>query len=108
MHAAVKILIGLLIIVAGFGLFVDSAYGNRWTGVSIDWWHNFVVVVTGVIPAVLILAGLFVVWLEADELKAEKEVSEDFETSDEDVKKAVAPKKAVKRKARKPRKKKKK
>jgi hypothetical protein len=29
MHAAVKILIGLLFIVVGFGLFVDSVYGNR-------------------------------------------------------------------------------
>jgi len=93
MHAAVKIFIGLLIIVAGFGLFVDSIYGNKWTGLSINWWQNFKVVLTGVIPPLLILVGLFVVWLEADELKAEKELGEEFKTSDEEVKKAVAPKK---------------
>lgn len=74
MHAAVKILLGLVIIVIGFGLFVDSVYGNRWTGISINWWHNFVVVVTGVIPALLILLGVFIVWLESDELKAGKEM----------------------------------
>ncbi len=98
MHAAVKILIGLLIIVAGFGLFVDSVYGNRWTGISINWWQNFKVVLTGVIPPLLILVGLFVVWLEADELKAGKELDEEFKTSDEDVKKAVAPKKTSRKK----------
>jgi chromate transport protein ChrA len=99
MHAAVKILIGLLFIVVGFGLFVDSVYGNRWTGISISWWHNFVVVVTGVIPAFLILVGLFVVWLEADELKAEKEMGAEEETTEE-VKRAVAPKKRAVRKKR--------
>ncbi|MCD6495788.1 MAG: hypothetical protein J7K54_00805 [Candidatus Aenigmarchaeota archaeon] len=93
MHAAVKILIGLFIIAVGFGLFVDSVYGNKWTGISISWWHNFVVVVTGVIPALLILAGLFVVWLEADELKASKEFSLEEEKVEEDVKKAVTSRK---------------
>lgn len=98
MHAAVKILIGLIIIAAGFGLFVDSVYDNRWTGVSVSWWHNFLVVVTGVIPALLILAGLFVVWLEADELKAEKEIKEDTKSADEAVKKAVTAKPRKKKK----------
>ncbi len=98
MHAAVKIIVGLLIIAVGFGLFVDSVYGNKWTGISINWWQNFKVVLTGFIPPLLILAGLFVVWLEADELKAEKELSEDFGTSTEEVKKAVKPKKKARKK----------
>ncbi|UCD02838.1 MAG: hypothetical protein JSV63_03585 [Candidatus Aenigmatarchaeota archaeon] len=100
MHAAVKIIIGLFIIVVGFGLFVDSVYGNRWTGVNINWWNNFKVVVTGFIPPLLILIGLFIVWLEADELKAGKELSEEFKTSDEAVKKAVASKAPRKRATR--------
>ncbi len=92
MHAAAKILIGLIIIAVGFGLFVDSVYGNMWTGISIDWWGNFVIVVTGVIPAMLILMGLFVVWLEADEIKAEKEMGaeETASTETQEVKQAVA------------------
>ncbi len=98
MHAAVKILIGLLIIVVGFGLFVDSVYANKWTGITINWWQNFKVVITGVIPPLLILVGLFIVWLEADELKAEKEISEELTASNEDVKKAVAPKKKTAKK----------
>ena len=98
MHAAVKILVGLLIIVVGFGLFFDSVYDNKWTGISINWWQNFKVVLTGVIPPLLILIGLFVVWLEADELKAEKEITEEFSTSDDEVKKAVSPRKKPRKK----------
>lgn len=75
MHAAVKIIIGLILILIGLGLFVDSVYPL--SGVKgmfgIDWLQNFVIVVTGVIPIFLILLGLFVVWLEADELKTSKE-----------------------------------
>jgi len=104
MHAAVKILIGLLLIVIGFGLFVDSVYGNAWTNIRINWWHNFVTVLTGVIPIMLILVGIFVVWLEADELSAEKEMkAEEKSTEAEEVKAAVAP---LKKKATKARKKK--
>jgi chromate transport protein ChrA len=90
MNAALKILIGLLFIVVGFGLFVDSVYGNQWTGVRIAWWGNFVTVVTGVIPALLILMGLFIVWLEADEVKAEKEMGTESSDEASEVKKAVA------------------
>jgi len=91
MGAAAKIIIGLVIISLGFGLFVDSVYDNRWTswtGMQINWWGNFITVLTGIIPALLILIGLFVVWLEADEIKAEREIKAE-ETPTEEVKKAV-------------------
>lgn len=73
MHAAVKVIIGIIILLIGLGLFVDSAYDNAITGVKINWLENFVIVLTGIIPIFLILIGLFVIWLEVDELKAEKE-----------------------------------
>jgi hypothetical protein len=78
MHAAIKILLGLVFILIGLGLFVDSVYpisGTEGT-FGIDWLNNFIVVVTGVIPIFLILLGLFVVWLEADELKSSKDFEE--------------------------------
>lgn len=85
MHAAVKIIIGLVFILIGLGLFADSVYPI--SGVvgtfGINWLDNFVIVLTGVIPIFLILLGLFVVWLEADELKTAKE----FETPKEKPKK---------------------
>ena len=76
MHPAGKILIGLILILVGLALFVDSVIpisGGVGT-YGIDWLANFLIVFTGVIPIFLILIGLFVVWLEADELKASKDV----------------------------------
>jgi uncharacterized membrane protein YciS (DUF1049 family) len=76
MHAVVKILLGLVFIAIGLGLFVDSVtpiFGTTGTW-GIDWLTNFIIVLTGTIPALLILLGLFVVWLEIDEVKAEREI----------------------------------
>ncbi len=97
MGAAVKILLGLIIIAVGFGLFLDSPSLGIWNSVSgINWWNNFIIVLTGVIPALLILVGLFIVWLEADELSAEKEMGAGNEPSEmteaKEVKAAVASK----------------
>jgi len=95
MHAAVKILLGLIIIVIGFGLFIDSPSLGVWNSITgINWWNNFIIVVTGVIPALLILVGIFIVWLEADELSAEKEMESAGEPAEaNEVKAAVAQKK---------------
>jgi hypothetical protein len=84
MHAAIKIILGLVLVLIGLGLFVDSVYplnGVRGT-FGIDWLGNFITVVTGTIPIFLILIGLFVVWLEADELKTAKEFDEPEESED--------------------------
>jgi len=103
MHAAVKVIIGIIVLLIGLGLFVDSAYSNAVTGVEIHWLENFVIVLTGIIPILLILVGLFIIWLEVDELKAEKE----FKVEEEREKPAPMPtpvakpvKKAAKRKKR--------
>ena len=94
MHAAVKVVIGIIILLIGLGLFVDSAYSNSLTGIEIHWLENFVIVLTGVIPIFLILIGLFVIWLEVDELKAEKE----FKIEAEKEKPAKPAKKPAKKK----------
>lgn len=87
MGAAAKIVLGLLVIVVGFALFLDSPSLGMWDSITgINWWNNLIIVVTGTIPALLILLGIFVVWLEADELKAEKEMEAE---EAEEVKTAV-------------------
>ena len=81
MNAAAKLLIGLILIAIGLGLLIDSVLpilGGKGT-LGIDWFGNFIVVLTGVIPPFLILLGLFVVWLEMDEMKAEKELKREEE-----------------------------
>jgi chromate transport protein ChrA len=76
MNAAVKILIGLILIAIGLGLFVDSVAPIVGTSdwIPNDWLYNFLIVLTGFIPPFLIIIGLFVVWLEIDEIKAEREI----------------------------------
>ena len=72
MHAAGKVLIGLILIAMGLGLFLDEI--RPILDLKINWLSNFIIVLTGVIPILLILIGLFVVWLEVDELKVQKEL----------------------------------
>ncbi len=89
MNAGVKIIIGLLLIAIGFGLFVESylvsAYKTNLFGIDIPlfsyhgWLNNFIVVVTGFIPPFLILIGLFIFWLELDEMKMQKELEKEAE-----------------------------
>lgn len=82
MNSALKIIIGLLLIVIGLGLFADiekPVTGDIPVIGGIQWLRNFGIVVTGVIPPFLILVGLFVVWLEVDELKMQRELREEEE-----------------------------
>ena len=74
MGAAVKLVLGLVILIVGLFLFVDSLW-LHYTGVA--WWTHFLNVLAGVVPIFLILVGLFVLWLEVDELKTNKEFSKE-------------------------------
>ena len=91
MHAIVKVLLGLILILIGLGLFVDSVMPIVGTSDWIpgDWLTNFLLVLTGFIPPFLIIIGLFVVWLEIDEIKAEREIR----AEEEKEKKKKTPKK---------------
>jgi uncharacterized membrane protein YciS (DUF1049 family) len=94
MGTALKVLIGLILIIIGLGLFVDSVrpvvnpiFGGSGQFLGVDWLGNFLIVLTGVIPPFLILVGLFVVWLEIDELKAERELKREEEEEKKETKK---------------------
>lgn len=75
MGAGVKILAGIILILIGLSLFIDEIYS--FTGLGIKWLSNFIILLTGFIPPFLILIGLFIVWLEIDELRAEREIEEE-------------------------------
>jgi len=73
MHAAAKVVLGLILVIIGLGLFANGVlYSIAW--LKTFWLKNFIITLTGIIPPFLILIGLFVVWLELDEIKAEKEM----------------------------------
>jgi cadmium resistance protein CadD (predicted permease) len=73
MHAAIKVIVGLILVVIGLGLLANGVLFEV-SSVGTFWLKNFIVTLTGIIPPFLILIGLFVVWLELDEIKAEKEL----------------------------------
>ena len=82
-----KIIIGLVLLLVGLGLYADST-GLLWKPVTgIDWLGNLIVLITGSLPAFLLLIGLFIVWLELDELKMEKELEEELKEIEEEAKK---------------------
>ncbi len=72
MKSALKLVIGLIVVIVGLGLFVDSVF-DFIPGISIRWWNNFLLVASGVIPLLLIIGGAFVLWLVMDEIKTNKE-----------------------------------
>lgn len=91
MGAAAKIIIGIILLLIGLALFIDSpgvwpslipdgsfVFNNTDFG-AIDWLGSFIIILQGIIPAFLILVGLFMVWLEADELKMQRELEEEEE-----------------------------
>lgn len=74
MGAAVKLVAGIIILLVGLFLWVDSIW-LHYTRVA--WWDHFLNIVKGIIPAILILIGLFMVWLQMDEIKADKELKKE-------------------------------
>lgn len=95
MNAAVKLIIGLILVFVGLALLVPSGWVpeqleefNEMRNVgdfNLDWSSQFVTVLQGSIPPFLVLIGILVVWIEYEELKAPEipEIDEDFEIDEE-------------------------
>jgi len=63
----VKLIVGALMVI-----------GSTWAVLAYPEWGllpAFVTLVKGIVPAVVFLLGLFIVWLELDELRIEKELA---------------------------------
>ena len=67
MHSIGKLIIGALMVI-----------GSVWVVLSYPEWGllpAFITVIKGIAPALVFLLGLFIVWLELDELRIEKELA---------------------------------
>lgn len=79
MHPIGKIIIGAVLVIASVASIVHSAcrgtdlflFGFRIPNL----WTSLLTVVAGVVPAFVCLIGIFIVWLELDELRIEKELA---------------------------------
>jgi len=105
MHAAVKLIIGIILVLLGIWLLIPATPTFGLTAVKpatqpwkfFDWWSDFVTVVKGVIPPMIIIFGALIVWIESEELKT----PEIPEIEEPEEPKKVTKKKATKKKPKK-------
>ncbi len=67
MSAILKVIGGVILVVGSLYYMLAGI-----PGVIGPAWRDFLTVLNGFIPPLLIIIGIFIIWLEADELKMEK------------------------------------
>lgn len=74
MHAAIKMIIGILIAIAGIYWYLADYVATGWkTIVGINAWEAFLTVFFGTFGIFLFFLGLLVAWIEYEDLKFESE-----------------------------------
>jgi len=63
MHAIIKILLGAILLVGSVMYVYTNQYGA---------WADLLTVINGTMPAFVGLLGVFIVWLELDEMKVKR------------------------------------
>ncbi|NCN38773.1 MAG: hypothetical protein COY38_03695 [Candidatus Aenigmarchaeota archaeon CG_4_10_14_0_8_um_filter_37_24] len=101
MGAMIKLLIGVVLLVVPLGMYAYEIMNGVGNGINIPvigtvkLWQSLVTLLVGSIPPLVMLIGLFVVWLELDEWRIEKELKkeepkeEEKEESKPEVKKTT-------------------
>jgi len=77
MHPLAKLLIGIILLIVPLGLYAyEFMYGAQFSilGVNLNLLRALWTVLQGMIPPFLIVIGLFIIWLELDEWRIEKEL----------------------------------
>jgi hypothetical protein len=72
MHAIIKILLGAVILIGSVSYMYTNQYG---------FWGDFLTIVNGIVPPFVALLGVFIIWLELDELKVNREIQEGNENA---------------------------
>lgn len=82
MHAAIKMIIGILIAIAGIYWYLADYIATGWKAiVGINAWEAFLTVFFGVFGIFLFLLGLLVAWIEYEDLKFEREERKEEKTT---------------------------
>ncbi len=66
MNAAIKILVGVILLISSIYYVYTNQYGA---------WGNLLVVLNGTVPAFVALIGVFIIWIELDDIKVKKEMN---------------------------------
>ncbi len=70
LHPVIKLIIGVILAVGSIYYIVSGIPGYLGPGLP-----DLLTVLNGAIPILVFVLGIFIVWLELDELKVEKEIS---------------------------------
>ena len=76
MHPLGKMLIGIILLIVPLGLYAYEYTTGIKTiyGIRVPLLSSLKTVLLGIIPPFLIIIGLFIIWLELDEWRIEKEL----------------------------------
>ena len=77
MHPAIKMLIGFIFLIVPLALYAyEFMYGQNFSilGVNLYLLKSLWTVIQGIIPPIIIVMGIFIIWLELDEWRIEKEL----------------------------------
>jgi predicted tellurium resistance membrane protein TerC len=78
MHPLAKLLIGIVLLLVPLGLYAyEYTVGAIYPRVNLL--SSLWTVIQGIIPPFLMVIGLFIIWLELDEWRIEKELKEEEE-----------------------------
>jgi cytochrome c-type biogenesis protein CcmH/NrfF len=89
MHPLAKLIIGIILLLVPLGLYANEYMNGpvQLYGVNLPLLSSLKTVLLGIIPPFLIIIGLFIIWLELDEWKIEKELKAEEEKEKKSKKK---------------------
>ena len=89
MHPLAKMLIGIILLLVPLGTYAYEYTTGPKTiyGISVPLLSSLKTVLLGIIPPFLIIIGLFIIWLELDEWRIEKELKAEEEKAKKKKKK---------------------
>ncbi len=103
MNTIIKLLVGVLLLVVPLGMYAYE-FMNGMKGVPLPFklgtvklWESLITLIVGALPPFVMLIGLFIVWLELDEWRIEKELKKE-EDKEEEVTEPKTKKKTGKKK----------
>ncbi|MEM5792837.1 MAG: hypothetical protein QXY45_00550 [Candidatus Aenigmatarchaeota archaeon] len=92
MNTMVKLLIGVVLLVLPLGMYVYELINGVGNGITlpiigrIHMWKSLAILLVGSVPGFVMLIGLFVVWLELDEMRIERELKKEEEKEEKEEK----------------------
>ena len=98
MSALIKLLVGVVLLVVPLGLYAYELMNSMQGPFGLTLLKSLGILLQGAVPGFVMLIGLFIVWLELDEWRIEKELRKEEEKEEEEKEARPRPKKKTTRK----------